>query len=231
MTILKHSKIDKEFVFDKKSNYLLCIENQKFYREVITELQSNLEQQVNFYLLEDNKILALKKNICFVPNPLDFALDEKKLNTQIQKEISTFITPEENEGFLVLLNKINDYLDSICYDYPLRLGYDSEMDITSFLKAFSVKYREKEDNFLITIIEHVKVLSSLFNYKVIIFLNLIDFLTSDELNLFFQECERLEIPVLLLCSHLPKYEFDKSFIVRIDEDLCEIHIDSESENF
>ena len=228
MKVLKHKRIEKEFEFNDDTNYYLCIENPKFYRDFIKELSSPSDDETsNILLLENNKQRKVTKNLCFVPDPFCFARDEKKLNTSIQKDLASSIDPQENEKFLSLRNEINDYLESISYDYPLKLSYDSEMSLSSFLKAFSINYESRTDDFLLCRLEKIKILSSIFKYNTFIILNLSDFLTKDELNSFFYEIRKMEVSVLILSSHLPSYEFANEFIVRIDNDLCELHIESE----
>ena len=230
MRTLKHSKIDKDFEFNETTNYYLCIENPKFYREFITELSSDEDEETSFYLIENGKQIKLGKNLFFIRDPLDRAVYDKKLNTSIQKDLASSLDAQENENYLLLVNKINDYLESISYDYPVKLTFDSEMGISSFLKAFSVAYEKKNDGILERMIGNIKVLSRIFNFKVIVVLNLADYLEQEEFNLFLQECHKLEVSILVLSSHLPSYSFDNSFIVQIDSDLCELHLDSKVKN-
>ncbi len=230
MRILKHKRIEKEFEFDCELNYYLSIENPQFYREFITEVLSPTDDDSsNISLFENGKKRKISKNLCFIPDPLCFAWDEKKLNASIQKDLASSIDTQENEKFLSLRNEINDYLESISYDYPLKLSYDSERNLGSFLKAFSISYETRTDNFLLTILEKIKILSSIFKYNTFIILNLADFLTKDELNNFFYELRKMEVSVLILSSHLPSYDFDNKSIIRIDNDLCELHIESKNE--
>ena len=57
MKILKHIKIDKEFNFDSKNNFTLCIENQIFFRSFIYSLKNQINEDLNndFMLLDNNK--------------------------------------------------------------------------------------------------------------------------------------------------------------------------------
>lgn len=229
MKVLKHRRIDKEFAFDETTNYCLCIENPKFFREFIHCIDSNPDEQEDLLLYDQNKQRKISKEVFFIHDPRRITLDEKKLNLTIQKDLASSVDAQENERFLLLRNEINEYLDSISYDYPLRLTYDSELGLSSFLKAFSVSYESNNEDLLVEMIEKIKILSSIFNYQVFIIRNLADYLTQEELNQFFQEMRRMEVAVLLLSSHLPNYDFDDKFVVRIDSDLCELHLASENQ--
>ena len=230
MRVLKHTRIEKEIEFNESTNYYLCIENPRFYREFISTIDEDSDDSDSKIFLEENgKPLKIGKNLFVIHDPLNTELDEKKLNASIQKDLATSVDPQENEKYLSLINEINEYIDSISYDYPLHLSYDSEMGLASFLKAFSIRYESNKEDVLINRLENIKILSSVFNYKTIIVRNLADYLTQEELNMFFKESRKLEIDILILSSHLPSYDFDNQSIIRIDSDLCELHIDSISE--
>lgn len=229
MRVLKHAKIEKEIEFNESMNYYLCIENPRFYREFISDVDAESDDSdKKVFLEENNKLLKIEKNLFLIHDPLSTELDEKKLNASIQKDLATSVDSQENEKYLSLINEINDYIDSISYDYPLHLSYDSERGLPAFLKAFSIHYESNTNDILISRLENIKILSSVFNYKTIIIRNLADYLTQEELNMFFKECRKLETDILVLSSHLPNYDFDNKFIIRIDSELCEIHIDSSS---
>lgn len=229
MRVLKHAKIEKEIEFNEWTNYYLCIENPRFYREFISDVDTESDDSdKKVFLEENNKLLKIEKNLFLIHDPLSTELDEKKLNASIQKDLATSVDSQENEKYLSLINEINDYIDSISYDYPLHLSYDSERGLSAFLKAFSIHYESNTNDILISRLENIKILSSVFNYKTIIIRNLADYLTQEELNMFFKECRKLETDILVLSSHLPNYDFDNKFIIRIDSELCEIYIDSTS---
>ena len=219
MKILKHPKIEKSIEFNRERNYYLCIENPRFYRETIFDISKIANDESLFLLYEDRKSLSLKKEIYFIRDPMDLMMDEKKLNTIIQKELSASLDAQEKERYLLLLNEIGDFISSISYDYPLRLTYDSEMPLVSFLKSFSLGYESQKEEPLVDLLSGIRILSSIFNYHVFIIQNLMDYLTNEEANLFFSEIRRLEVDVLVFSSHLPIYDFDDESIIRIDDDL------------
>lgn len=151
MKILKHPKIEKSIEFNRERNYYLCIENPRFYRETISDISKIENDESCILLYEDSKSLNMKKEIYFIRDPMDLMMDEKKLNTIIQKELSASLDVQEKERYLLLLNEISDFISSISYDYPLRLTYDSEMPLASFLKSFSLGYEFQKEEPLVRV--------------------------------------------------------------------------------
>lgn len=230
MISIKHKNIEKEMLFDRDTLYYLCIENIPFFRKFIRGINQQLEEEEDFLFIYDkNQQLDLGKNLFVIDNPMCFTMDEKKLNATIQKELPSTLNHEDHMKYLQLLNDIGQYLESITYDYPIRLSYDTDMALSNFLKSFSVSYEEDIDDFLTTVIEKLKILSSVFRYKIFVFLNLSDYLTKEELQLFFDEMNRLEIDFFILSNHLPSYRMPNEFIIHIDDDLCELHIDMKNQ--
>ncbi len=228
MMVLKHPNIEKEIEFSECIFYYISIENSFMYRNTIFQLLSGTDSIDAFHLYDNAIELNATKSIYFIDNPSFITFDEKKLNLTIQKEVAGEISVSENETYLEMINKINDYLSSITYDFPLRLKFDDEMSLLTFLKAFSVGYGGDNEDFLITIIEKIKILVDVFKFKVIILHNLCDYLSKKEFEYFISEMRHQEIFFLIISSHIPAYKTDEEFIIRIDSDLCELHIEEKS---
>ena len=222
--------IHQRIYFDRERVNHLVIENPRELRKFLFRLRGQLEGEeefLTFYL--DQKESEISKCCCLIDNPLQIELDQKKLDLQIQKEISSKITLSQREGYEVLLNQISDYLDSLAYDYSLPITFNRDMTLAGLLKAFSVGYGSSEDSFLTSLLHRIQVLINVFHYSMFCFLNLSDYLSQDEMRLLQKELRYLEVDYFLVSSHLPTRRFDGEFLIRIDEDLCEIVVENENE--
>ena len=227
MKILKHIKIDKEFNFDSKNNFTLCIENQIFFRSFIYSLKNQINEDLNndFMLLDNNKEIKLSKVAFLIENPLFINIDDKKINLAIQKDLSSKISLPQKEEYKILQNEIFKYVSNIILDYPLPLTYDNDLPILNLLKLLSLQIDDKCESFLENMILKIKTISFLLNIKLFFFINLHDYLTQEEFKLFTNELKSLEISALYITNHYPNYKNNEEFIVRIDYDLCELHIE------
>lgn len=80
MRVLKHAKIEKEIEFNESMNYYLCIENPRFYREFISDVDAESDDSdKKVFLEENNKLLKIEKNLFLIHDPLSTELDEKSL--------------------------------------------------------------------------------------------------------------------------------------------------------
>ncbi len=229
MKSLRYKNIQREIIFDRKTIYYLDIENIRFYREFILGIRNQIENEDEYATLYDDEgQLPFGKHVFFVNDPLLMELDEKKLNASIQKDLTTHLCHQSKEEYEILLSQISEYLDKISYDYAVPLTFDDELPISSFLKAFSLRYDKEKGDVLENLLNQTRTISSVFGFSVFIFMNLCDYLTRKELEAFDAEMRSLELDYLILSNHLPYYRLEHEFIIRVDDDLCELHIDSEN---
>lgn len=222
--------VHQRIYFDRERVNHLVIENPRELRKFLYRLRGQLEgeeEYLTFY--QDQKGSEISKCCCLIDNPFQIEMDEKKLDLQIQKEISSKISLSQKEGYEVLLNQISDYLDSLTYDYSLPVTFNRELTLANLLKAFSLGYSSTETNYLSLLLHQIQVLINVFHYSMFCFLNLSDYLTQEEIRLLQKELRYLEVDYFLVSSHLPIRKFDGEFLIRIDEDLCEIVVENENE--
>lgn len=227
MKSLKHKYIDQDINLVNDKVYNLVIENPTFLRNFLTSLEDQIVNQEDFLLFVDGvKELKLAKEGFLVWNPLKIEVDQKKLDTFIQKDISVHTTPAQKEEFELLLLSINNYIQSLSYSYSIPLTFQSELSLQSFLKAIALSTIEEPDGFLEKLLFQIRKLAFGFSFDVFFFLNLHDYLSYEEMDAFFKEMHRMELYPVLISSHLPSYKNGQEFVILIDQDLCELHIES-----
>lgn len=226
MRVLKHLEIDQDIVLSKNKHFNLVIENPLFFREFLNGLTNQIDNDDPFFLFyKDDKEDSLKKHGFLVLNPMKIEIDDKKINGLIQKDIASKVGEDKKVEFEELINRINEYLKSITYDYPVPVTFDMDLSLASFLKAISASAVSEYDSFLEYLINQVKKISFILKSDVFFFLNLHDYLSENEFHQFEEEMSKLEVDYVLISSHKPLVKPDDEFVIEIDRDLCELHID------
>lgn len=229
MKAIKQKEIDQEITFSQEKFFNIVIESPAFYREFLSKTKNQLENGDDYLLYyEDDAPTDLGKCCYLMDNPLSIQIDEKKSNLLIQKDISSRITEEQREKYELLLKEISDYLDEITYDYVLPVSFDSDFSLISLLKSISLCAAEDQDGFLGYLLFQIKRISYVNRINLFIFVNLHDYLTEKEMRSFIQSMRSLELNFFFLSSHMPVRPDSEESIIRIDEDLCEFHIDSQN---
>lgn len=153
-----------------------------------------------------------------------YLLTYGKINLVVQKSIGTKQPPEMRESYQVLLSKINEFINSISYDYYLPLIFDDGLTLVNFLKAINLKITDTTDNPVDQLVFKIRELSYVLGFKVFFIMNLYDYFTPNEIESIHKELNSLEIKMINISSHRNKCKINNEFIVDIDEDLAEIHI-------
>ena len=231
MKRLSHKWFDEPIELSREEHYHLIIEDPKRYRDFLLELRevTNGTPSEMFRYYDDEKECSFSKDIYLIENPLDIPFDEKKLNLTIQKDLSSKISYHEKEEYLLLIQKINEYIENISNDYPLFLDFDHDMPLLNFLKAFSLQYSGDEEDYLSYLVHKLRILSQVFSYKIFIIQNIHDYLTQDEIILLEQEMLSLEIIGIFISNHVSKTHFSNEIQFILDEDLAVIRVDCKNQ--
>lgn len=226
MIVIRSKDFDQELNLDSNKFYSLVIENVSFYRTFYIGLKNQIENGDDYLLYEDtnDKKESIDKDCYLIENPLNVQIDEKKINLVVQKSIGTKQPPEIRESYQVLLSKINEFINSISYDYYLPLIFDDGLTLVNFLKAINLRIADTTDNPVDQLVFKIRELSYVLGFKVFFIMNLYDYFTPNEIESIHKELNSLEIKMINISSHRNKYKINNEFIVDIDEDLAEIHI-------
>lgn len=226
MIVIRSKDFDQELNLDSNKFYSLVIENVSFYRAFYIGLKNQIENGDDYLLYEDtnDKKESIDKDCYLIENPLNVQIDEKRINLVVQKSIGTKQPPEMRESYQVLLSKINEFINSISYDYYLPLIFDDGLTLVNFLKAINLRIADTTDNSVDQLVFKIRELSYVLGFKVFFIMNLYDYFTPNEIESIHKELNSLEIKMINISSHRNKYKINNEFIVDIDEDLAEIHI-------
>lgn len=227
MRVIKQPHIDQDIILNKDNFYNVVIENQINYRQYLQSLKNQLENKDPFLLLYDNdKEKELDKEAFLIDNPLSIQIDEKKMNTLIQKEIAAEITEDQKEKFEILQHEITEYIENISLDYPLPVSFDLDYSLISLLKSISLQTASDFPSYLEYLVNQIKKISFVLKYNIFFIVNLQDYLSDEEMQSFIKEMNSLEIFFVIVSSHLPISRISNEFIIQIDKDLAELHIES-----
>lgn len=226
MKSLRYSRLEYEITFSKEYFNNLVIESPRLLREFIINLREQIENDTSFLFLFDKiNELSVSKKICMIENCLMPNFDEKKLCSFIQKDVLVGLADEKKEKYQHILNEINDYVLDLSYDYKLPLSFNTDISLSSFLKAISLTSSLDNSSFLSFLIGEIKKYSVVYNKEIFILLNLHDYVSMEEMNDFFEEMNRLELYFLIVSGHLNDERSDYEKIIKIDKDLFDYYIE------
>lgn len=221
---LYNLKYDFSIELSENQVYNVIIENAT----VLSSVMESLYGQINglegdFILSEAEKILPLSKNIVLISNPFEINCNDKKILNKLYQEIQTNMQELAFDSFNDLNCDIVNFLDLLMNTVPYNLESSLELDFTGLLKLYDMKICENADSLLEKIIDYVRAIKNICGIQIIVFLNIKQFLTVEELMQLYEICFYEKVHIINIEGVQTKQlAIEKSLI--IDKDLCKIYI-------
>lgn len=96
-----------------------------------------------------------------------------------------------------------------------------DIDFSNLLKSLKIRVEDNEV-FLEKILDLIKIYTLMFGYKLIVFINLKEFVSEEELSEIYKYCNYNKINIMLI-ENFQKNPLPNEKIIIIDDDLCEIY--------
>lgn len=233
MTILlQHPRIEGPIEFSESRTCSLVLEEPHLLRLFLSGVEGQIAHGDAFFrCYVGREETDFAKTAFFLRDAFDPALDGKKNNAAVQKDVCLRLREEDKDRFQQIQNALQSFLTSLFVDYPVPVEIDSETTVSAILKAFDLHPVLEGDTFLESLILKVRLLRHVSKKTFFLFYNLHDYLNGEELAAFQKEMNLLEIPYMTMLSHMPALRFPSESIIRIDGDLCEQHIDMKDEEY
>lgn len=221
MIELSYPLFSKTFQLDLHKVNVLVLENSNYLYDFVAHLIATLNKEESpLVLLENNSSIANLDAVDFIPNVFNINVNTKKNLTCLHKHITRMI----NDNFLgfskdyhALIKKFAE----VIFNFDSSLTYNCDFDATAIVKLFNPSFDLQYTKLLELLINYINILIEFSKLKLIIFLNLRDFMSQDDLYQLIQHCERKEV-IILLIQAKQMYNIENQNCLIVDEDLCEI---------
>lgn len=219
------SYFDNNISIDNENINAIEIENKKYFYRFIKDLHEieniGINENINFF--EDNVEKNINKKLKIFVNFFDFELNTKKMQTEIIKYIVNTLDEENKNQIEVQYKKMLRTYKNIINSVDLPLKFDEDINIESLLKILNIGINKKEELFdnLILLIDIEKVLKT---NSILIFINLKQYLSRDELAELYKYAIYSQVTIMLIDSQCygGTQKYEKKLI--IDENLDEFMI-------
>lgn len=223
---LKIDYLDHKIEFLNASINVLEIQNKKyFYRIVKNFYQLSKDGYVDEFSFfnEEDKEISLNGKIQVFLNYFDFSFDSKKIINDLTKYINENIDENDKNSLNNQYKKIVKIYESILNEIELPISVDDELNFDAFIKLAKFKLDDKDDllDNLLLAIEMEQLLNK---SSLLVFVNLKQYLTKEELNELYKHSIYHNIHIILIDSQCygTCCEYERKLI--IDENLDEFMI-------
>lgn len=217
-------ELERTIIFNENQVNELIIENvgffQSFLWQILKQIEGNCEDSI--FLAENDKMLSWEKNVEIIINPFRLDINQKKVITRLYQNLNNIV---QEKGYYLKVNElaaeITGLLSEVEYDADISLNYSVNIEAIQIFKLMDVKIEMEGKSLLEKLIEYIKILSELLQYKLVIFANIKCYLNEEELGLLYQAANYAKIHLLLVESCERKALSNENRII-IDKDMCEI---------
>ena len=171
------------------------------------------------FVLSAEKNVKFDKVVEFIANPFEIDFNNKKIVTKLFEQLIA-VASECVEEYNFINGKIVGTLDDICSKIEYyNVEYNLEYEWKSIFKLYNVRIGENYNSLCEKIEEYVKVLADILHIKLLIFLNIKEYLTEEEIDNLQKICFYKKIFLLLIESE-ERFVLDNEKTFIIDKDRC-----------
>lgn len=221
--ILNNSNYENNINFEKNNIHLWVIENKVAFFNFVKVLNSQINGEIGEFILSKNlNEMPISKNICMLLDFFNIDFNNKNILNGIIKKLE--IELQEND-YIIKLNELNaqilNFLYSIGLSINLDISYNDELEFVKLLKTYDIKITNQSSSLIETIINYIEVLIELNICKILVFVNLKQYLSYEEIIELYKYVNYKNFKIFLIeNTNSKKIEDEKKII--IDNDLCEI---------
>ncbi|MCI5984492.1 MAG: type II-A CRISPR-associated protein Csn2 [Firmicutes bacterium] len=218
--------IDNVITFNNSSINCLEIENKSYFYKIVNDINNisvgNVIEDVIF-TDDEYKELNLSNKINIIFDYFNFDFNSKKIISIINKKVNENILINDKDNLSKLYNKIRKIYLPILNDMSLNIDINNDFDLDLMIKLLNITIKSK-DNLLDNLFLLIDIEKELNINKIIVFINLKQYLNKNELIELYKYLLYNNIVVLLIDSQSYGIcnEYEKKII--IDEELEEYKI-------
>ena len=221
MKILNHRYFDVIKVAEDCPETLI-IEEPVLFRNVIDELNCQIKNDEGDFIFSDDssKVLSLSKNMMLITDIYNLDAYLKQLKNKLASIITTnYSDVDGKERLIEMLNEIGI---RVANNIPYSVTYKTNVAFSDVVKFLDFSFDYSALSFLESLTEIISTSFEILKYKMLVTVNLKDYLEKRELDEIIKYFTYKKIPVLMLERH-QHIELDDCRHTRIiDKDLCVI---------
>ena len=186
--------------FPENRIQVLVIENRALFSKMVAELCAQSEGETGAFILSDEELLDCASALDVVLDYFHLSPDRKRIQAKFLARMRTAAQQELQMETMGIQGHIQEYLLSVMdlFDYPLAMY--QEDTIGALLKACGPKLSFTGESPAETLLDYMTIYRDLGGVRGFVLVNLKAFLTSAELELFYQGIWDRKLNVLLLES-------------------------------
>ncbi len=218
--------LDNDIDIKENEVYALEVENKNYFYRIVRDLHNISNNNIvdDIYLSDDNnnEINYFNKFKIFI-DFFDFNFDSKKITNDIIKYLNKNISIEVKDSILNQYNKIIKLYKKELNNIDIPLMIETETDSDNITKSLKISIEVKQ-NLIENLLLLIDIENILGTKDILIFVNLKQYLTKNELEELYKYSIYNEVSILLIDSQCYGGTLNNEKKLIIDENLDEFMI-------
>ncbi len=218
--------LDNDIDIKENEVYALEVENKNYFYRIVRDLHSISDNNIvdDIYLSDDNnnEINYFNKFKMFI-DFFDFNFDSKKITNDIIKYVNKNISIEVKDSILNQYNKIIKLYKKELNNIDIPLMIETETDSNNITKSLKISIEGKQ-NLIENLLLLIDIENILGTKDILVFVNLKQYLTKNELEELYKYSIYNEVSILLIDSQCYGGTLNNEKKLIIDENLDEFMI-------
>lgn len=200
---------------------ILVVENASLFSEMTGDLwrQKNSEGG-NWILSEAEKNYRIDKKMEVIFNPFAVSCNDRRILNKLYADLNSIAVLEYAETIADINKSVITFVDEILQKMPYSLISDLELDVMGLLKLYGVKIDEECTDVVEHLTSYIKLMHQVCGVEVFAFVNLKHYLSSEELDLLYQDCAYEQVGLIDIEGVDSKEKLERERYKIIDKDLC-----------
>ena len=207
-------------------NILVVEDKHLFYKLVYDLIKQSEGAEGNWILSENSKIYSISKTVNVIVDFFHLNFNSKPILSKLYSNLKEISSQSDlYMDTISLKQSIIEYFEKINLELMLPVEIDTEFDITSIFKMLDVRFSEKDCELVESINIISTILRDLTGNKLIVLVNLINYLSEEEIEILYRDLYYNKYSVLLIENKWNRIKRENEKVFIIDDDLCEIYMD------
>lgn len=198
---------------------VIVVENPRVFYEIISNTMRDFENDNKLLFIEDDGRALGNSKYEIVPSPFSINLNNKKMLNAVYKDLEESICTNLYTEFQYINSEVIKLVESAIFELPYNVTYECITDIKNLLKICNIAFDDNSNDILEKLTEYIKLSAKVLKLRCMVFINLHDVLSADELEMLYKECIYNKIHIITIESHeRGKNSYERINI--IDESEC-----------
>ena len=211
--------IDEPIEFSEEYVSTLEVQNKYLFREIVSCLVRSQFEKHEYEIINFDDGAALSDRLIIISDVMSFDVSSRKIISEMYKQLTDMINNDVLKNMVemeTVLERIGAFAeDSLNFD----INYRTDFDLNDFLKLLKIEPSiASEYDIKQRVYGIIELINSLFNDKIICFMNLKQLITKEEFSEIVKTCLSKKQLVWFIESNKSFVDTSESIIV-VDDDL------------